>query len=371
LHRRYDAVVLGGGINGCAIARKLSQEGMRVVLLERGAIGGGTSANSSKLIHGGLRYLENGQFDLVKESLKDRQRLAKLYPDLVRMVPFYLPVYQDSLRPGWMIRLGLLLYDAFSRQRAYHSREVNQNAFLNRFPNIKPEGLRRVYVYYDGKTDDQELTRRLACDARENGGVVQEYCSVSDISLADGGWAVSYTDSQGEQQLKAPLLINVTGPWIDEVNERYGLPHNYRITRVSGIHIVINRELVPDCLFLQTRTKRIFFMIPWREGKTIIGTTERVENCPCDAVQINEFDIDYLLACANRYLRNPVNKSDIVDTFLGIRPLIMDKRVKDVSQMSREYKLDVVEYQGAKLIHVFGGKLTTCLSMAEKVWRRI
>lgn len=367
MKNNFDAIILGGGVNGCAIGRKLSQDGKKVCLLERKTIGGGTSSNSSKLIHGGLRYLETGQFGLVKESLKDRKRLFELYPDLVKMVPFYLPVYNDSLRPWWMIRIGLGLYDLFSRQPAYHCRYVNKKNFLDRFPGIKAQGLRRVYVYYDGKTNDRELTKRIADDACGLGAVVKENCQIISVDMDDKEVKVVYRDNDGEHIAEAPLLINSTGPWIDEVNERYRLPHNYRISKVSGVHIVIDRELVPDCMFLQTNNRRIFFMIPWQEGKTIIGTTERMEKGICDEVKVQEEDTNYLMECANRYLREPIDKNDICDTFLGIRPLVMNKNASDATSMSRDYKVDVINKGNTRLIHVYGGKLTTCLSMAEKV----
>ena len=163
-------------------------------------------------------------------------------------------------------------------------------------------------------------------------------------------------------------MINATGPWIDEVNNQYGLAHNYRISKVSGIHIVIDGALVPDCMFLQTSNKRIFFMIPWEGEKTIIGTTERVEKGPCDEVKVQEEDVNYLLDCASHYLQNRIQASDICGTFLGIRPLVMKKNVQeDATSMSREYKIDVLQKGQTRLIHVYGGKLTTCLSMAEKV----
>lgn len=366
-----DVIIVGAGVNGCAIARQLSLEGKRVVLLECNEIGCGTSSNSSKLIHGGLRYLENMQFAVVQESLKDRKRLLEMYPDLVEMVPFYLPVYKGSLRPCWMIRTGLGLYDLFSRQPEYHCRTIANDDFFNKFSGIKSEGLKKVYVYYDGKTNDLKLTQRLAQDASSAGCMIQEHCLISAIELADDGIEVSCEDKDGKHYLKAPLLINATGPWIDEVNNMYGLPHNYRIAKVSGIHIVIDRKLVPDCMFLQTENKRIFFMIPWEEDKTIIGTTERMESGRCDEVQINQEDIEYLIECANHYLNVPIKRGDICDTFLGIRPLVMDKNAPDATSMSREYKIDVVSKGKSKVIHVYGGKLTTCLSMAEKVATRI
>jgi glycerol-3-phosphate dehydrogenase len=368
----FDAIILGGGINGCAIARKLSQDGKRVCLLERLTIGCGTSSNSSKLIHGGLRYLETGRFGLVNESLKDRKRLADLYPDLVKMVPFYLPVYDDSLRPWWIIRMGLGLYDLFSHQSEYHCRHIGNEDFAEKFSGVKVEGLRRVYIYFDGKTNDLEMTRRIAQDACGSGCDTRENCRVVSVDGNDKAFRVLYRDSNGEHEIEAPLLINATGPWIDEVNAEYHLPHNYRISKVSGIHIVINRALVSDCMFLQTNNRRIFFMIPWTEEKTIIGTTERMENCSCDDVKVQEDDINYLLDCANHYLREPISQDEICQTFLGIRPLVMDKNDdSDATSMSRDYKIDVISKGETKLIHVYGGKLTTCLSMAEKVVARI
>ena len=368
----YDAIIMGGGINGCAIARKLAADGKKVCLLERHKIGSGTSSNSSKLIHGGLRYLETGRFGLVRESLKDRMRLARLYPNLVEMVPFYLPIYNDSLRPWWMIRTGLGLYDILSGQPRYHGRHVGIDDFSKKFPAIKRDGLRKVFVYYDGKTNDLEITRQIARDALNFGCVVREGCQVTTVNGNDESVRVSYQDERGTSEAAAPLLINATGPWIDEVNQQYGLPHNYCINKVSGIHIVVDKMLVPDCMFLQTRNKRIFFMIPWESGKTIIGTTERLENCKCDQVQVQENDIDYLLVCANHYLRTRINREDICDTFLGIRPIVKDKSDSpDATNMSREYKIDVISKGKAKLIHVYGGKLTTCLSMAEKVAARV
>lgn len=181
-------------------------------------------------------------------------------------------------------------------------------------------------------------------------------------------FTVTYEDDSGEHGAAAPVLINATGPWIDEVNHQYELAHNYRISKVSGIHIVIDRALIPDCMFLQTKNKRIFFMIPWEGEQTIIGTTERVEQGSCDEVEVQGEDVNYLLECASHYLQESISASDICSTFLGIRPLVMKKNAKeDATSMSREYKIDVIRNGQTKLIHVYGGKLTTCLSMAEKV----
>ncbi len=367
MYEVFDVVILGGGINGCAIARKLSQDKKKVCLIERDTIGCGTSSNSSKLIHGGLRYLETRKFGLVKESLKDRKRLTDLYPELVKMVPFYLPVYKDSRRPWWLIRTGLCLYDVLSGQREYFCRHISNKDFASKFPGVKLEGLRRVYVYYDGKTDDLEITRRIARDAVAAGCDVREQCQVISIHGDGLQFRVRFRVNGGDHAVEAPFLVNATGPWIDEVNARYGLQHRYCISKVSGIHVVIKQALVPECMFLQTNDRRIFFMIPWIQETTIIGTTERMETGTCDEVTVHTDDIHYLLQCANRYLLEPVREEDICGTYLGIRPLVMDKSANDATAMSREYKIDVIDKGETRLIHVYGGKLTTCLSMAEKV----
>ncbi|KUG02457.1 aerobic glycerol-3-phosphate dehydrogenase [hydrocarbon metagenome] len=367
MRENFDCIVMGAGINGCAVAKLLSEQGKKVAVLERKTIGCGTSSNSSKLIHGGLRYLESGQFGLVKKSLKDRSRLCELYPDLIKLVPFYLPIYYDSPRPWWMIRVGLGFYDIFADQQAYAAHPVNIAEFSERFMDIKTAGLKKVYMYYDGKTDDLLLTRRIAADAEIGACTIKENCEIDEIIFYDKQVLIFCRDDQGEYEFAAKHLINASGPWIDEVNERYKLPHNYHIARVSGIHIVIDKVLVPDCMFLQTADKRIFFMIPWKDKQTIIGTTERMETGGCDDVRINNEDIDYLIRCADHYLREEISEKDICGTFLGIRPLIMKKQGADPNRMSRDYKIDVLVKGGVKLIHIYGGKLTTCLSTAEDV----
>ncbi|NPV90765.1 MAG: FAD-dependent oxidoreductase [Firmicutes bacterium] len=364
-------MILGAGINGCAIARRFSQAGKRVLVIERRAVGSGTSSNSSKLIHGGLRYLETGRFGLVRESLRERGRLVRLYPDLVRMVPFFLPVYGDSPRPWWVIRVGLGVYDLFTGFGEYSCRGVAKQSFLEGFAGIRGAGLTRVYRYYDAKTDDLELTRRIAEDAVNSGCAIREGCEVREVDFGGSSIGIRAVDGNGEYEFETGLLINATGPWIDEVNDRYALPHDHRIAKVSGIHIVIDRLLVPDCMFLQTSGRRIFYMIPWRDEQTIIGTTERMEVKRCDEVAVDEEDIEYLLRCASGYLKEPLRREDVCSTFLGIRPLIREKGKSDATGMSREYKIEVHGDRGCRLVNVYGGKLTTALSLAEKVYKQV
>ena len=365
LQEDYDIIVLGAGINGCGIAAELSRRNQRVLVLERSAIGSGTSSKSSRLIHGGLRYLETAKFGLVREALHDRQELLKLYPDLVQMKPFYLPVYKSSPRPAWMIGLGLKLYDLLAgKYSEFKSQRIDRDEFSSFASSLLQDGLKAIFRYYDGKTDDLELTRTVAGEARNSGCVIHEHIKITAITNQTTGYQVA----TNRGIFTSPALINATGPWIDEVNQRYGLPTNYHIRKISGIHIVIDGLLTPDLMFMQTGNKRIFFIIPEPEYKrTIIGTTEREETVLCDEVTYDDADIEYLLENINKYLTtdHQLTVNDVKDVWIGIRPLIAHK--DNPTDLSREYALDLHPKGNTQLLHVFGGKLTTFLSLARKV----
>ncbi|MCF7807318.1 MAG: glycerol-3-phosphate dehydrogenase/oxidase [Candidatus Marinimicrobia bacterium] len=365
----YDVIVLGAGINGCGVAENLARQGKQVLLLDKNGVGSGTSSKSSRLIHGGLRYLETAQIHLVYEALHDRQRLVEKYPDLVHYERFILPIYKSSPRPGWMIRIGLWMYDILSGSRsAGRSRKESMEAFLERFPAFSENGLRSVLSYVDAKTHDRELTRRVADDFQEFGGTIIVHDDIESIDWDRSGFVVH--SAAGEFQ--APLLINATGPWMDEVNEAYHFPARYQIRKVSGIHLIFDGVMVPNLMFMQTREKRIFFIIPEPENdQTILGTTEREENCEMDEVEAAEADIQYLLDQVNVYLKtdHQFQREDVRDIYIGVRPLVRKKG--NMSDVSREYKLDVHQKGESKLIHIFGGKLTTYLSLAEKVAKTI
>ena len=365
LQEDYDIIVLGAGINGCGIAAELSRRNQRVLVLERSAIGGGTSSKSSRLIHGGLRYLETAKFGLVREALHDRQELHKLYPDLVQMKPFYLPVYKSNPRPAWMISLGLKLYDLLAgKYSEFKSQRIDRDEFSSFASSLLQDGLKAIFRYYDGKTDDLELTRTVAGEARNSGCVIHEHIKITAITNQTTGYQVA----TNRGIFTSPALINATGPWIDEVNQRYGFPTNYHIRKISGIHIVIDGLLTPDLMFMQTGNKRIFFIIPEPEYKrTIIGTTEREETVLCDEVTYDDADIEYLLENINKYLTtdHQLTVNDVKDVWIGIRPLIAHK--DNPTDLSREYALDLHPKGNTQLLHVFGGKLTTFLSLARKV----
>ncbi len=361
----FDVIVLGAGINGCGVAENLARSGKQVLLLDKSGVGQGTSSKSSRLIHGGLRYLETGQLHLVHESLHDRQRLVKKYPDLVEYKRFFLPIYKSSPRPAWMIRTGLWMYDLLSGSRsAGKSRLERIEDFKIRFSAFSENNLRSVLSYVDAKTHDRELTRRVADDFQKLGGTVIVHCDVESINWDDSGFHLK--SSAGE--FTSAVLVNASGPWIDEVNERYGLPTRFHIRKVSGIHLIFDGLVVPELMFMQTREKRIFFIIPEPENdQTLIGTTEREENCTMDELHAQEADVQYLLDQVNAYLKpgHHFQRKDVRDIYIGVRPLVRKKG--KMSDVSREYKLDLHTRGNTKLLHIFGGKLTTYLSLAEKV----
>ncbi len=296
-----DVIILGAGINGCGIARELVMGGKTVTVIDKSTIGNGTSSKSSRLIHGGLRYLETLQFKLVHEALMDRQELLRLYPDLVKMKSFYIPIYKPSPRPAWMIWFGLKFYDLLSgKGKQHHSRIVPKTQFPIHAASFKSDGLKAVFHYYDGKTNDLQLTQRVAQDAIENGANFYKNTFISSITKNNDFFTVR--TNQGD--FTSPILINATGPWIDEVNSKFEFPAKFSIRKISGIHIIVDGLLTNDLMFIQTKQKRIFFVIPEpTNNQTLIGTTEREETDQVDNINTKEDDISYLIDNINNYLK--------------------------------------------------------------------
>lgn len=359
MSENYDAIIIGAGINGVAVAKALALEGKTICVIDKSSIGAGASSRSSRLIHGGLRYLEHFEFALVKEALKDQKRLLELYPDLVELHPFYLPHYKNSKRPQWMIKLGLWLYSFFGFHQK-SSKSVKKEDFLRDFPIFRQENLNYVYKYYDAMTQDLQLTSRIAQEAKDAGAIFKEHAKINGIDLKDKEILVSCD----ETLLQTPLLINATGAWIDEVNAKFHLPSRFSIEKLSGIHLVIDGLLVPQPLILETQGQRIIFILP-QVNTTLIGTTERTETINIDDVSVNEVDVNYLLQEVNLYLKDPLEREDVMDVFIGVRPIIKTK--KGPSKMSREYKLDLHHIDDKRILHVYGGKLTTFHSLSQKV----
>lgn len=366
---KSDIIILGAGINGSGIARELAMSGKAVTVIDKSTIGSGTSSKSSRLIHGGLRYLETLQFKLVHEALMDRQELLRIYPDLVKMRSFYIPIYKPSPRPAWMVWFGLKFYDLLSaRNKQHRSRVIPRKQFSVHAASFKQDGLKAVFHYYDAKTNDLKLTQRVAQDAIENGANFYENTFISTITNNKEFFTVR--TSQGD--FTAPILINASGPWIDEVNSKFEFPAKFSIRKISGIHIIINGLLTNDLMFMQTKQKRIFFVIPEpNNNQTLIGTTEREETDLIDNIYVKEEDILYLIENINNYLKPgfQILRKNIKDAFIGVRPLVAE--AENPTNLSREYELDRHTFGNTTLLHVFGGKLTTYLSLARKVRKTI
>lgn len=366
---KSDIIILGAGINGSGIARELAMSGKAVTVIDKSTIGSGTSSKSSRLIHGGLRYLETLQFKLVHEALMDRQELLRIYPDLVKMRSFYIPIYKPSPRPAWMIWFGLKFYDLLSgKNKQHHSKVVPRKQFSVHAASFKREGLKAVFHYYDAKTNDLQLTQRVAQDAIENGASFYENTFISGISNDND----SFTVRTNQGDFSTPILINATGPWIDEVNHKFEFPAKFSIRKISGIHITIDGLLTNDLMFMQTKQKRIFFVIPEpNNNQTLIGTTEREETDLIDNIYVKEEDILYLIENINNYLKPgfQILRQNVKDAFIGVRPLVAE--AENPTNLSREYELDKHTFGNTTLLHIFGGKLTTYLSLARKVKKTI
>lgn len=362
---KSDVIILGAGINGCGIARELALSGKTVTVIDKSTIGSGTSSKSSRLIHGGLRYLENLQFKLVHEALMDRQELLRIYPNLVNMRSFYIPIYKPSPRPAWMIWFGLKFYDLLSgKNKQHHSRVLPRKQFDVHAASFKQDGLKAVFHYYDAKTNDLQLTQRVAQDAIESSASFYENTYTSAITNNNDCFTVR--TSQGD--FAAPILINATGPWIDEVISKFSFPAKFSIKKISGIHIILDGLFTQDLMFMQTKQKRIFFVIPEPENnQTLIGTTEREETDSIDNIEVREEDIVYLIKNINNYLKPgfQILRQNVKDAFIGVRALVAE--AENPTNLSREYELDKHTFGNTTLLHIFGGKLTTYLSLARKV----
>jgi glycerol-3-phosphate dehydrogenase len=347
--------IIGGGINGLCCAWLLAQQGHQITLYERNQLASATSRASSKLLHGGLRYLEQGQLRLVRESLQERDAWLQRVPSLTRPLQLVLPIYQRSSRSRWLVGLGLWLYDCLS---GYHNRLLPKSVWLTaeevlqRDPCLQPAGLQGAYAFYDGQMDDYQLALWVAEQARAVGATLLEHVAVQKVGI-DGSvqWANEVADYD--------RVINVCGPWAETLLLKSGIASNYRLDTVRGSHLILNQACLQAYLLQVPHEQRIFFVLPW-QGKTLLGTTE-IRQQPDAPIECSIQERDYLLAAYNHYRTNTTLPSAIASSFAGIRPLLYS--TANPSQASREY---AIERQG-KLINVFGGKWTTALALAGKV----
>ena len=369
----YDLIVVGGGINGCGIARDAAGRGYSVFLAERHDLASGTSSGSTKLIHGGLRYLEHYEFRLVREALKEREVLWQMAPHIVWPLRFVLP-HTKGLRPGWLLRLGLFLYDHLGGRRHLPATRVID---LRSHPAGAPlkSALQRAYEYSDCWVDDARLVVLNAVDAAARGAVISTRTVVTGLAREGDTWLVSFKRAAtGETgSVRARMVINAAGPWIDTVLGRVGSMMGVRNVRlVQGSHIVVNRLHDHDgCYIFQNSDGRIVFAIPYEQDFTLIGTTDRDFRGDLDDVRITAEEVDYICSAASEYFSRPITREDVVWTYSAVRPLYDDGASK-AQEATRDYVLKVEGANGEpKLLNIFGGKITTYRRLAQSALTEI
>lgn len=357
----FDLAVIGGGVNGAGIARDAAGRGARVLLLEARDLASGTSSASTKLIHGGLRYLEHYEFGLVRESLSEREALWAIAPHIIWPMRFVLP-YAKGLRPAWLLRLGLFLYDHIGgRKRLLATKTVNLRSHPAGAP-LRP-GFGKAFEYSDGWVDDARLVVLNAKDAALHGAEVRTRTPMTAARREGESWAI--TTPAGEFHARA--LVNAAGPAVLDVLRLTGEAPDYAMRLVRGSHIVVRKLFDhPYAYFFQLPDGRIFFAIPYERDFTLIGTTDADHTGALDDVRASEAEIAYLCEGVNRYFARQITPADVVWTYAGVRPLIDDGSGRPEAA-TRGYRLELSEkHEGAPLLSVYGGKITTYRHLSEE-----
>ncbi len=369
----FDLIIIGAGINGAGIARDAAMRGLKVLLVDKGDIGGGTSAWSTRLIHGGLRYLEHGEFALVRESLRERETLLRIAPHLVRPLAMLVPIYQGTRRGLWTMRAGMWAYDLLSFDKTLpRHRMLSRRQALEEAPAIEPNGLQGAAVYYDAQVEFAErLALENAISAAEYGTAILTYSRVSNFILENG--AIRGVELTSEidgvvQRAGARMFVNAAGPWVDEVLGK-GVPASERlIGGTKGSHIIVGRfEGGPKtAIYVEAETDgRPFFIIPWNNNY-LIGTTDiRFDGNP-DNVEIDNDEIEYLLRETNRVLpAAQLRREHVLYTYSGVRPLPFTGETDEQRITRRHFTRQHPSFKN--LLSIVGGKLTTYRSLAEEV----
>ena len=371
----FDLAVIGGGINGCGIARDAAGRGLKVLLCEAGDLGGSTSSASSKLIHGGLRYLEQREFRLVREALREREVLMRSAPHLIRQLRFVLPhSAKDAPRPAWMVRAGLLLYDLLAGRGSFaRSKAVALDAH-HRDARLRGE-FAKGFEYSDCAVDDARLVVTVAKDAHRRGAEILTRASCAGARRVNGHWEVQLQFASGGTGTRtAKALVNAAGPWVEKVAE--SLPSSARnshsVKLVQGSHIVVKKWFAgAHAYILQHADRRVIFVLPFAHGLAIIGTTEREHHGDPRTARITPDESAYLRAAVKRYFHISLAPEDVVSSFWGVRPLV-DDGAESLREVTRDYviRLDAPAEE-APLLNIYGGKLTTFRKLAESALARL
>ena len=364
-HDLYDIAVIGGGVNGCGVARDAAGRGASVVLFEKGDLAGATSSASTKLIHGGLRYLEHYEFRLVREALMEREVLWAMAPHIIWPLRFVLP-HHKGLRPAWLLRLGLFLYDHLGGRKLLPATRTLNLATDRAGQGLAP-GYTMGFEYSDCWVEDSRLVVLTAKDAAERGADIRPRTPVTSLQRHADRWLIT-TRAGGETQVtQARVLINTAGPWVGEVLAMTGSNSPSRARLVKGSHIVVRRLFEHDRAYIfQNKDGRIVFAIPYEGDYTLIGTTDSDYKGDPAAVAATPDEVAYLCQAVSEYLARPVTPDDVVWTYAGVRPLLDDGSGKP-EEATRDYVLELDTAGGAPVVSVFGGKITTARRLAESV----
>lgn len=362
-----DLLIIGGGVNGTAIARDAAGRGLSVRLIEQHDLAQHTSSASTKLIHGGLRYLEYYEFRLVRESLIEREKLLATAPHIIWPLTFVLP-YERHLRPAWMIRAGLFLYDHLARRKKLPSSKAVRFARHPAGQTLKPS-FKRGFTYADCWVQDSRLVVLNAMDAAAHGAHIHTRTKLLSAWAEDGLWHAHTSDGA----FRAKALVNAAGPWVAEIlGRRLGLESEKSVRLIKGSHIVTKRLHPGDEAFiLQNQDGRIVFVIPYEEDFSLIGTTDVPFCGDPERVKISDEETSYLCESVSRYFRKSITPKDVVWSYAGVRPLY-DDHAADARAVTRDYVLDVKhEADVPPLLSVFGGKITTSRKLAEHALEKI
>ena len=364
-----DVLVVGGGINGAGIARDLAGRGQRVLLCEADDLAQHTSSSSTKMIHGGIRYLEYYEFSLVRKALAEREVLLKSAPHIIRPLRLVMPhdPLVNPLRPVWMIRLGLFLYDHLAKREVLPgSTTIDLRSGAIGAP-LKPK-YSKGFVYSDGWVDDARLVVLNAVDAAAHGAQVLTRWRCVDARRSSIGWCVTLQSDRGRERIvTARALVNAAGPWAAQfLHEHAHVADSKTLRLVKGSHIVVNKLFDHDHAYvLQSPDRRIIFVIPYEGEFTLIGTTDVEHHGPVGTARIDAAETAYLCEQASRYLKQAITPTDVVWSYAGVRPLLEDEAA-DASAVTRDYQLEL-DTSAAPLLTVWGGKMTTFRKLAEEV----
>jgi glycerol-3-phosphate dehydrogenase len=363
----YDFFIIGGGVNGCGIARDASGRGLKVFLAEQNDLASGTSSASTKLIHGGLRYLEHYEFRLVREALIEREVLLQSAPHIIWPLRFILP-HHDGLRPRWMIRLGLFLYDHLGGRKIL---PPTRSVDLTTDETGKPlkEEFTRGYEYSDCWVEDARLVALNARDARNRGAEIRTRTKVVSARRDGNEWTVEIDNKGNRETVRAKALINSAGPWVSQVlGQVVGQNEPAKIRMVKGSHLVVDKLYDHDrCYIFQNADGRICFAIPYEQNYTLVGTTDEDHKGDPGKPEISDAEIDYMLKAVSEYFKKPVTRANLKWSYSGIRPLYDDGASK-AQEATRDYVLKLDKPDGqAPMLSVFGGKITTARKLAESV----